>query len=624
VSGKPVVKTLAKTDDDGKFSVKLEPLAPGQLDYRTLLATKPGFGPDWVMVSALSGESVTLKLVSDDVAVKGTVTDLEGKPVAKATVRIKTLAAGDLGKVWEMWPRGPYYALQAAKNQLWMPTLAEFPESVTADAEGKFEITGVGRGRLLTLIFEGPGIETAACRVVTDPKFDPKKVEQPNEKTMLGGGFQPGPAVYGPTFTHAGKPSQPITGTVTDSKTGKPIVGVQVTGSADGPHWWENNAYTRTDADGKFVLKGIAKSDRVRLSVFPGEKQPYFTYSTTVSGKPGLTEITAELKLTRGVLVKSRVIEKGSGKPVAGAGVRYAALADNKYHAELMSGKRGEYGMAWNTDANGKFEFMALPGAGIVTAQGETRTGNVLIPYAQVRVAKADLPRSAPSEFEGLDESFTAADGQIITLHSLSGYAIIDPKPTDETAEVTIEFDRGKTVSGKVVDSDGKPVTGVTAYKLTACYDQPQKLKDGTFTAIALEADHPRTVVFVDEAKKLAGSIDLKGDEKDVTVKLQPWGKLTGRLLDADGQPLAGASVSVFVKNSMRHMAFMAAVREQKATTDKDGKFTLDVPAGPAEYLLGFGRKNQYLDIGTGPKTPGHRVKPGETTAVGDMKVKGE
>lgn len=624
LSDKPAVHELAKSAADGTFTVTLDPPPPGQPDFRFLVATKAGCGPDWLKAGEVNDSPVSLKLAADDVPVKGRVTDLEGKPVPRATVRIKTLAAGDLGKVWEMWPRGPYYALRAAKNQLWMPTLAGFPESVTADAEGKFEINGVGRGRLLTLIVEGPGIETAACRVVTDPKFDPKKVEQPNEKTMLGGGFQPGPPLYGPTFTHAGKPSQPVTGTVTDAKSGKPIAGVQVSGHDDGPHWWENHASTRSGADGKFVLTGIAKTDRVRLSVFAGDKSPYFLFETTIGGKPGLTEITAELKLTRGVLVKGRVIEKGGGKPVAGAGVRYSALADNKHFAELMKGKRGEHGMAWNTDADGRFQFVALPGSGIVTAQGETRADKIFVPYTQVRVAKADLPRADLRYADGMGETFSAAEGHMIQLLSQSGYAIIDPKPADDTVEVTITFDRGQTATGKVVDADGKPATGVTAYQLTACYSYPEKIKDGTFTAVALEADHPRTLLFVDEAKKLAGSVELKGGEKDVTVKLEAWGTISGRVLDADGKPLAGAKVTAYVKNSTRYAAFMAVVQQRTAATDADGKFTLDVPAGGVDYLLGFSRKNQYLDVGAGRDPKGHTVKPGATTDVGDVKVKGE
>jgi protocatechuate 3,4-dioxygenase beta subunit len=620
---KPTVAELAKTGADGTFTVTLDPLPPGRPDFRTLAAAKAGFGPDWVTAQQAGDGPVTLKPADDDVPVKGRVTDLEGRPVAKAVVRVRQVAVGDLTKVWQQWPQSPYLALRAADKQLYTPVLGGLPESVTADADGKFEITGVGRGRLLTLAFEGAGIETAACRVVTDPAFDPKAVEQPTRGTMPGGTFQPGPELYPPAFTHAARPSQPITGTVTDAASGKPVSGVQVSGHQAGPHWWENNASTETDAAGRYTLRGIAKADGVRLSVYV-YRRPYLQYATTVSGRPGLTEIPADLKLTRGVVVKGRVVEKGSGKPVAGAGIFYTPLAGNKFHDQLMKGKEGEHGMSYGTGPDGTFEFVALPGAGVVTAQGETRGRYAGTEFTQVWIAEGDRPRADPSHLDGLGEAFTAADGHIITLHSLSGYAVIDPKPTDETAEVTITFDRGRTATGKVVGADGKPAGGVTAFMLAACYDVPQKLKDGGFTAIALEGDHPRTVLFADAEKRLAAAVELKGGEKGLTVRLQPWGTLTGRLVDAGGKPVGGASVTAYAKPAIKYMAFNMAIRDRTATTDEEGRFTLDVPAGPAEYLPGFSLKNKYLDTGFRPGMRGHAVKPGETTDVGEVKVKGE
>lgn len=622
--GKATTEELAKTDADGKFSVTLEPVPDGRPDYRQLVATKSGYGSDWTKVGLLADGAVTFKLVADDVVVKGRVTDLEGKPVAKATVRITSLSAGDLKRVWEHWPRAPHQAIQLVEKELWRAQTAGLPDSVTADADGKFEISGVGRGRLLGVVIEGNGIETAGCRIVTDPAFNPEKVDRPTHATMPGGGYQPGPDLYGPTFTHAGKPTQPVSGTVTDAATGKPMAGVQVMGNPSSGHWSENHVVTKTDADGKFKLLGVAKTDKVALYVFPGEGSSYLSYLTTVSGKPGLTEITADLKVVRGVKVNGKVVEKGSGQPIQNAAVRYEPLADNKLYADRGFDGRTNAGMAYTTNKEGKFTLTALPGAAILTAQGETRARNRGTDFTQVRVAKADLPRADLSHLENLGEAFSAADGHIITLHSMSGYAIIEPKPTDEAVEVTITFDRGQAATGKVVDAAGKPATDVMAYKMTACYDYPQKLKDGTFTAIALETDHPRTVLFVDQAKKQATSVELKGGEKDLTVKLQPFGTLTGRLVDADGKPIAGASVMVMVKQNMKHMAFQTAVREHPTTTDKDGKFTLDLPAGPAEYVLAFSLKNRHLNTGYRPDMKGYTLKPGETTAVDEMKVKAE
>ncbi len=626
---RPTVRELTKTAADGTFAVTLDPVPAGRPELRFLAAAKAGFAPDWVRVGEVGDAPVSLKLAADDVPVTGRITDLEGKAVPKAVVRVRTLATtptGDLSRVWAEWPRTPYLALQLANKDLWEPWLGGLPESVTADTDGQFEIKGVGRGRLLGLMVEGAGIETAGLRVVTDPKFDPKAVEQPTRGTMPGGSFQPGPALYGPTFTHAGKATQPVVGTVTDSRTGKPVAGVMVNGSAGGPRWGENSVRATTDAAGKFALHGVAKADKVSLFVYPRPDEPYLPFRTTVAGRPGLTEIRADLTLVRGVRVKGRVVEKGSGKPVTGAGVHYTALADNKLHAALMGDRRGEGGAFQGTGPDGRFEMTVLPGAGIITAQGETGGRNSFIPYTQVRIAKADRPRADHAQLDNLGECFSAADGHIIILRSLSGYAIIEPKPTDDAVEVTITFDRGGTATGTVVDADGRPATGVTAYKLTACYDSPQKLTGGAFTVIALEADHPRTVLFVDEAKKLAAAVELKGGEKDVTVKLQPWGTLSGRLLDADGKPVAGATVTAVVKQSQhsKYMAFQAMVQGRTATTDAAGRFKLDVIGGEPEYHLGFSLKNKFLDTGFNPRAKGHAVKPGETTAVGDLKAKGE
>ena len=168
---------------------------------------------------------------------------------------------------------------------------------------------------------------------------------------------------------------------------------------------------------------------------------------------------------------------------------------------------------------------------------------------------------------------------------------------------------------------DGKPANGVTAHQLSACYDSPQKLADGTFTAVALDPEYPRTVLFVDAAKKLSATLVLTGNGKEPVAKLQPWGTASGRLLDADGKPVAGAVAHVYVKNQMRHMAFSAIARGVMVTTDAAGKFALELPSGPAEYVVFFKQKNKTLSTGARYDSPGTVVKPGATTDLGDVKV---
>ena len=45
--------------------------------------------------------------------------------------------------------------------------------------------------------------------------------------------------------------------------------------------------------------------------------------------------------------------------------------------------------------------------------------------------------------------------------------------------------------------------------------------------------------------RKLAGSVYLKGDEAgSMTFRLQPWGTITGRIMDEDGQPRDGLGLT--------------------------------------------------------------------------------
>ena len=51
----------------------------------------------------------------------------------------------------------------------------------------------------------------------------------------------------------------------------------------------------------------------------------------------------------------------------------------------------------------------------------------------------------------------------------------------------------------------------------------------------------PRRVTITHAARKLVGFVYLKGDEAGpLTVKLQPWGTITGRIIDDEGQPARG------------------------------------------------------------------------------------
>src|SRR5262249_52586198 len=273
----------------------------------------------------------TFKLPYDDVKVRGRVVGLEGKPLPKTKVTIKgieTTPDGDLSPVFDNWRRDGRGALIMASRRLYQPTAAGLTETVAVDADGRFEITGVGRDRLLALRFEGDGIESATIRVVTQQTFDVKTLPKASTRGMPQGFPAVAPDIHGPEFTHSAKPDQPITGAVTDAKTGKPLAGVVVNGSVQGG-WYENGGRVVTGADGGYTLRGVGKGAQRQMLFFAPENSPYIPAHKTVADVPGLEPITVDQSMTRGVTLTGRITDKVTGKPIPGASVRYVPLAGN-------------------------------------------------------------------------------------------------------------------------------------------------------------------------------------------------------------------------------------------------------------------------------------------------------
>src|SRR5262249_20608017 len=86
LADRPQPKPEAVTDQDGRFSFPA-PAGEGQG-----FGTAPGYGPGWVLNPGRLDDT-PLRLARDDVAVAGRLLDLQGQPVAGATVRIHALKA---------------------------------------------------------------------------------------------------------------------------------------------------------------------------------------------------------------------------------------------------------------------------------------------------------------------------------------------------------------------------------------------------------------------------------------------------------------------------------------------------------------------------------------------------
>src|SRR5262249_21086906 len=142
-------------------------------------------------------------------------------------------------------------------------------------------------------------------------------------------------------------------------------------------------------------------------------------------------------------------------------------------------------------------------------------------------------------------------------------YRVFDAKVGDKPLTLDIELDPGRKVEGLLVGPDGKPVTGAVAFGLThspqktANYSyrndpsyrarvESQTLETDRFVSAGLEPRGARTATFLHQERKLIANVVLRaGQNGPQTVRLEPWGAVSGRLVGADGKPLAGIALEL-------------------------------------------------------------------------------
>ena len=137
-------------------------------------------------------------------------------------------------------------------------------------------------------------------------------------------------------------------------------------------------------------------------------------------------------------------------------------------------------------------------------------------------------------------------------------------------------------------------------------------------------------MVFTHEARKLVGAAVLKDDDLKSTapleVKLVPAGAITGRLLDDDGLPWAGATLRVWMVDPDRPPGEFGCSFGEEVIADAQGRFRLEafVPGVETEVTIAVpnavpNRASGQLDGGKALHKP--TLKPGEVRDLGDVKA---
>lgn len=587
------------TDDQGNFTMEFSKSSvessPSAADWRQacVVAKAPGYGPGWIRIGELETiDKPTLQLVQD-LPIRGRILDLEGRPIAGAEVEVIAAFGNDthnLDGFLKTARDQPVRVWRYANSEMrWLPGHAldsavdasdgavdgsaggELDRPVlTTDEEGRFELQGIGRERVVRLSLKGPNIESTLIAAITRPEIEPKwKRGQPDRMTRIE--LESGsslPTIYPATFNHFAGPSRPIAGTVRDHETGEPIVGARVFGSIRGR---DNTANANTDEQGRYVLNGLATEGILRLHAYPSEKLPHLParrddIRITASAPPSAAE--TDFDLVRGVNASGRLVDEDTGEGVNGW-VQYLAFPDNPFVQKLPDG------LGDNTvyTADGRFEMTALPGAGLIVSSARDDR------YEAARNEDFGRP---PNEQGG----FSTANRGYIWPEDFHVIKPINPEPGADPINLDLVFRSGKKVSGRLVDSEGRPVTGVRVKGIGAVR-HGTALDTNEFTVTGIPEGEERRVIFRHPDRKLGAIVTFTGNEREpIDVTLRPFAIVTGRIVDTEGRPVPGAPLVILSEGAGQWIQQRRGVKrppgqppielgddDEVGITDADGRF---------------------------------------------------
>jgi protocatechuate 3,4-dioxygenase beta subunit len=587
----PVPSQQATSGPDGRFRFAVPQSAPpkgaAEESAFQVMAIAKGYGCDWVKIGP-AREELTLRLVKD-VPIRGRILDPDGRPVkgAKLTVMgLSTFKGDDLGKYLETVRKRDFRNVFAKG---WAGALPGQPAGLTTGADGRFKLSGAGRERVIHFRVEGPAIATLSLAVMTRAAETVADAD--------------GRRIYGASFEYVAVASRPIRGVVRDKDTGKPLAGVTVMPLHLSQMPLQQILFKAvTDKKGRYELLGLARSPRYLLELKPADGL-YFQRWAELQDTPGFNALTGDLDIVQGeVTVRGKVTDK-AGKPIARARVDYHPLFANPNVNKKLDG-------AWLprsetvTGPDGSYVLTVMPGAGVIGVAGPEP--DAYMPALVTLKERKDFFK-VPLAQDVSEEFLSRATGNngFGVIGQASYHALVLLEPDEKGTLVrNVTLEPAKTLKGRVVDPDGRPLAGVKVFGLSQFAEET--LKGTEFTVRGFNLRVKRQLVFYHKDKNLGFFMkELRGATEPLTIKLQPCGSVSGRMVDQDGQPVAGFRI---------HLVSRVWSGFHQVTTDKEGHFRVEGLVPGQEYSVSPYNKLSRLFA----RVP---IEPGKHKDLGDVKI---
>ncbi len=589
----------AKADISGRFRLDSPRTSSSRDDEFITVALAPGYGAGWVRVDPDADEPAGDISLQPEQVVQGRLLDLTGRPAQGVVVSVSSIRrslASDAEHQFmaRVTTEGPiFWWAQVIDLPAW-------PKPATTDADGRFTVHGVGRGLEVQLN-------------VVDPRFAPQTIKLATDDT-------PGAKVVSSSL----QPARTITGRVTFADTGGAVPQARIAISGGGGQRGARWMSFQTDAEGRFRANAWS-GDSLFVTVFPPPGQPYLAPTKRVDWPKGAVEQTINLALPRGVAVHGKVTEEGSARPVAGASVLFMPHA--RAAGEANSHNESE------TAADGSFELAAPPGAGHLAVLAPTED------YVLREIGNREFLTGSPG-------------GRRIYSHS---FVACDPQQGGTGLSVNIALRRGMTILGRLIGPDEKPLKDGWIIGRAALGQSSSALRtwqgryhrtatNGRFELQGLDPEAVLPTFFLEPKRRLGATAHLSAKSAaggPITIRLEPCGTATARLVDGHGQPVAGYREELLISMIITpgpDSTSRDPADARRIVAERDFVVSIDpinyakAPASDAQGRITFpalipGASYRITDRTAvlGPSGPQVRkdftVKPGETLDLGDIVI---
>ncbi len=280
------------TDGDGRFHLDAPRTASSRFYEVIALASAPGFGLAWAGLNPDAEQPGAELRLNPEQVVRVKLVDVNGMPAPGVAVRVRSMGRPTTKGTFD----GVYFGAGLPEGvRTWLRT-------ATSDDQGKLTLSGIGRDLHVSMD-------------VRDLRYARQDLD-----------LQTGNPAASKEISLALQPARIIEGRVLAADTGQPIPDAVVSATTLVMNEHTRGFVTskfRADAQGRFQINPTIAGENYTLGAFPTHGEPYLIQQDELKWVKGAIKANHDIKLPRGVSIRGKVTEQGTGRPLAGSSVQF-------------------------------------------------------------------------------------------------------------------------------------------------------------------------------------------------------------------------------------------------------------------------------------------------------------